>query len=567
MASLADVRFESRLMPLLLKRRGWTDAWMSEHKLTREHGTLAHIDEMCAELKVLHDAGSRIVILPDSDCDGVMAGVLGWAGLSALGFRCGLYETHPETGYEMTCEDIDRACEQFPDAQAFITCDVGITCHEAALYARSLSKVFLVTDHHEPDDVPIEARCVVDPSADKSAYGWDGICGAYVFLQVIERYARLYEPQLLPQLAKLHVFAGIATVSDVMPLWKENRALVKMSIDDSNRLRLTNPAALNDGTAIGAARAGLSILYRELNSQGKLYPPVTEKTYGWTIAPIINSVKRLGEPMSLVQRIFLSNDLAEKQEDARKIIALNAQRQKVTNDCFEKAQNSPQPFAPCLWQVDMPHGFAGLVANKVMGSTNLPALVIHRDPDGSWSGSGRSPAWFDFLSWMRAYGLGDANGHEQAFGYGLSGKENPDFAALAKALAQDARMAQAAAPEKMTYDFTIGDGGDVNPADSTELTAFVHDCRFFEPWGSQWPKPVALLELPPSATWQPLSRNPQTNRHSKCRLAPDVSAILWNVLPQKAQEIRQLRVQIELNRWSRGGRVQQDVQLMPADDE
>ena len=77
--------FESQLMPLVLERRGWDSDWLETHT-NPAHRSLGNLDEMCEQLKAVHDSGQLIVVLPDFDTDGVMAGVVGWAGLNQLGF-------------------------------------------------------------------------------------------------------------------------------------------------------------------------------------------------------------------------------------------------------------------------------------------------------------------------------------------------------------------------------------------------------------------------------------------------------------------------------------------------
>ena len=327
---LSDNTCESHLMPLVLQRRGWDNTWLATHT-DPHHQDLGSLDEMCQQLKNLHDQKKFLVVLPDFDTDGVMAGVIGWAGLNQLGIPTALYAPHPENGYGITIDDIQRAEQQWPQVSAFITCDVGITCHEALAYAQQQGKTVLVTDHHEPDASPIEADCVVDPSADKESYGWDGICGAHVFWQILQRYACLYVPSQVEAIEKLRVFAGIATISDMMPLWKENRLLVQQSIADSQKIMAASPESLFDNTPVGAALSGLCILYQAFLKNGLLHLPLDEQTYGWTIAPAINSLKRLEKPLGIVQLIFTSPYISDKYSYADELTRTSSDRKTLVS--------------------------------------------------------------------------------------------------------------------------------------------------------------------------------------------------------------------------------------------
>lgn len=564
--------FESRLMPLVLERRGWDSAWLETHA-NPAHRALGNLDEMCARLKTVHDDGQLIVVLPDFDTDGVMAGVIGWAGLNQLGFRCGLYAPHPENGYGIGVQDIDRAEQEFPSVQTFITCDVGITCHEALSHAREQGKTVLVTDHHEPDGTPIEADCVVDPSADKEAYGWDGICGAHVFWQILCRYADLYDPRRRAAIDRLRVFAGIATISDMMPLWKENRLLVKQSIADSNAIAAVSPESLSDGTPVGAALAGLCVLYRVFQRAGKLYPPIDEQTYGWTIAPAINSLKRLEKPMNIIQCLFTSPRLPDKYAFAGRLVETSDQRRKLVAAKKDLLRASflekRQPYAPSIFLTDAPSGILGLLANTVLSETGMPVLVLRPEADG-YTGSGRAPHWFDFLSWLRKDGFGTAAGHAQALGYSVDHCSEADLTALSQRIKTAAEQAKPVTPPIPKFDFTIGAtapgtvsaspgtdaagdppnaSADVAFSDTTELVAFAHDCARLAPWGEDWPNPVARLEIPLSAPWSPLS----SGKHAKCALADGAEAVFWNTTPEQiARRMHSgevLRATVGLHEW------------------
>jgi len=45
-----------------------------------------------------------------------------------------------------------------------ITCDTGITAHEAVTYARDRGVDFLITDHHDLGETLPDAYAIIDPS-------------------------------------------------------------------------------------------------------------------------------------------------------------------------------------------------------------------------------------------------------------------------------------------------------------------------------------------------------------------------------------------------------------------
>lgn len=550
---LSDNTCESHLMPLVLQRRGWDNTWLATHT-DPHHQDLGSLDEMCQQLKNLHDQKKFLVILPDFDTDGVMAGVIGWAGLNQLGIPTALYAPHPENGYGITIDDIQRAEQQWPQVSAFITCDVGITCHEALAYAQQQGKTVLVTDHHEPDASPIEADCVVDPSADKESYGWDGICGAHVFWQILQRYACLYVPSQVEAIEKLRVFAGIATISDMMPLWKENRLLVQQSLADSQKIMAASPESLFDNTPVGAALSGLCILYQAFLKNGLLHLPLDEQTYGWTIAPAINSLKRLEKPLGIVQLIFTSPYISDKYSYADELTRTSSDRKTLVSQktalLEASLKNHQQPFAPYILIVDAPSGILGLLANTIMSDTKLPVLVLREIKPGCYTGSGRSPQWFDFLAWLREEQLGEAAGHAQAFGYHVECSHN-DLQTLCDHIHSIAQQMKPTALPELEFDYSVGttQTSDALVTDVTDFQAFLHDCDRFAPWGENWPKPVARLDIPDSASWVEMSHG----RHAKCRLSDHVEVVLWNTSVATAQNAaanHHLLATMALNEWN-----------------
>ena len=140
------------LTELFLNRRGYSYQYMQKID-DAQHQKLKNIEQMVSVLHGIHERHEKIVVMPDFDTDGIDAGVIGFAGLSELGFNVGLYRPDPTNGYGIKVEDIQKVLQQFPDAKYIISCDVGITCYDAFFYAYQHGLKVLVTDHHEEMEV------------------------------------------------------------------------------------------------------------------------------------------------------------------------------------------------------------------------------------------------------------------------------------------------------------------------------------------------------------------------------------------------------------------------------
>ncbi|GAA3257607.1 CPBP family intramembrane glutamic endopeptidase [Streptomyces lavendulae] len=87
-----------------------------------------------------------------------------------------------------------------------------------------------MTDHHEEFAPGSTADITVDPCRIDETYVHTGIRGAHVTYQVTEAYTRVHRPEEFREIRLLRLFAGLGTVSDVMPVLHENRRLVRGGI-------------------------------------------------------------------------------------------------------------------------------------------------------------------------------------------------------------------------------------------------------------------------------------------------------------------------------------------------
>lgn len=117
-----------------------------------------------------------------------------------------------------------------------ITVDNGITARAEAKYAQEIGLNMIITDHHKVVKGVPEAFAVVNPQIDDN-YPFKEICGATVAFKVCMALAKtqgLSKQDKKIAFERLLPFATIATITDIMPLIKENRLIVK------NGLRLMN---------------------------------------------------------------------------------------------------------------------------------------------------------------------------------------------------------------------------------------------------------------------------------------------------------------------------------------
>src|SRR6218665_2664375 len=88
--SAHQVEMGTNLFALLRERMGWTDAYLEQIN-DPSYPPLKDTAEIVKALHWIKTTGQKVVVMPDFYMDGISAGVLGYAGLSELGFDVEMY--------------------------------------------------------------------------------------------------------------------------------------------------------------------------------------------------------------------------------------------------------------------------------------------------------------------------------------------------------------------------------------------------------------------------------------------------------------------------------------------
>ena len=151
-------------------------------------------------------------------------------------------------GYGLSQDALTRVMEDgTPDL--IVTVDNGIASAEEVRWLLEHHVDVVVTDHHEPADLVPTGVPVADPKLVAEGPSHD-LAGAGVALKLVcELGKRLGKPNLWRDYTEI---AALGTISDMMPLTRENRALVADGIE---RLRTTT----RPGLVALAAVAGVDL--------------------------------------------------------------------------------------------------------------------------------------------------------------------------------------------------------------------------------------------------------------------------------------------------------------------
>ncbi|HCK67369.1 MAG TPA: hypothetical protein DHW49_14000, partial [Anaerolineae bacterium] len=123
---------------------------------------------------------------------------------------------------------------------------------------------------------------------------------------------------------------------------------------------------------------------------------LTEETIGFTFAPRLNALGRLGDANPAVE-LLITQDSARARVLAAQIEGLNAQRRLLTSQIYQSAEaqlkeNSKLLDEPAivLSHPNWAGGVVGIVANKLVERYHKPAILLNESEDGILRGSARS---------------------------------------------------------------------------------------------------------------------------------------------------------------------------------
>ncbi|MDO4913754.1 MAG: DHH family phosphoesterase [Bifidobacteriaceae bacterium] len=518
------------LLQLFFQRRGYTAEFLQDIE-NDEHDDLKSIHELCDALHVIHTERKRIVILPDFDTDGIMSGVLGFAGMCELGFNVSLYRPNPNDGYGFTPDTIDIICKQYPDTQAIITCDNGVTCDEGVEYAQQHGIKMFVTDHHQQQNDPV-ADIVVDPCRLDETYKNKSICGAFVLWQVLHTYANKYADSLAQEnIQRLRVFAGIATIGDLMSLRYENRSLVREAYQTCQQLISTPSQYLSSihchSSQYKTAFTGLLAMLQTFERNGKLrdIEDINAEFFGFVISPTLNSVKRMDQITDIAFAVFF---MQPQDNNAQQLYQLNTQRKTKVANTLTQIQHSEQPYAPYIYISPASPSIAGLLATQFMSKTQYPTLVLSKFGNGELRGSGRSPHWFNSIEEINNAGF-YAAGHQGAYGVRLQSEEElqPLYEFLKKRVTKElADNPDINKPKPADICISTQEQvGDCN-IDMNLFVDFLHELANYEPFGVDFEKPEIELRFNcDDAQWVAIG---QQQQHIRCILPQKFVMLAWN---------------------------------------
>ena len=312
-----------------------------------------------------------IAVFGDFDVDGITSTCLLTEALQAMGA-----DVHPfiprrfDEGYGLTRAALDRVVGECSPS-LIITVDNGIAARNEVDRLLGLGIDVVVTDHHEPADMVPEGVPVADPKLDDESPSRE-LAGAGVALKLVQLLGgRLGMPELWRGYTEV---AALGTVSDMMPLTPENRALVSDGIEHMRHTTRPGFVAL-----AAVTRTDLST--------------VTADGLSFSLIPRLNAAGRMADP-ALALDLLLARDPVEAGRLAAELEQINQERRSIEAGLTEQAEALVKEsyhgeHVIVVGGEGWHEGVKGIVASRLVNRYHVPVLLFSLH-DGIARGSGRS---------------------------------------------------------------------------------------------------------------------------------------------------------------------------------
>lgn len=353
-------------------------------------------------------ARQQILVWGDFDVDGQTSTALLVSALRDLGAQVHYHIPNRFTeGHGLHLATLKPLLDQGIDL--LMTCDTGVTAHDAIRYAQSRGVAVIVTDHHAlPETLPA-AEAVINPMRLPAGHPLRELPGVGTAYQLVRA---LYGAQSSDHLLDL---VAVGIVADVMVLVDDTRYWLQRGLDV---LRNT-------------PRPGLRAM---LTRAGIDPADLTESDLGFTLAPRLNALGRLADATPAVE-LLTTDDQSVIAERVNELEGLNQKRRFLTHQVYEAAQKKIKEDPSLLryaalviagegWHT----GVAGIVASRLVEDYGCPVVILSEN-NGTAGGSARSVAGCDIIAAIRTQAalLNSYGGHNMAAGVSLAADKIFDF--------------------------------------------------------------------------------------------------------------------------------------------
>ena len=397
----------SDLLRSLLAKRGLTTQSEIENFLAPDYDRDLHdpfllldMARAAARILVAIKDNDRIAIFADYDADGVPGAAVLAAFFKQINFQnftVYIPDRHEEA-YGLNNQALAALAQD--GVKLIITVDCGVSDVGPVAEANRLGLTVIITDHHLTPEILPDAYAIVNPKRAGDPYPYKMLAGAGVVFKLVQALVRVVlkkiprttlgnDENFLTAPINNHWekwlldLVAIATVSDLVPLTGENRALVHFGLKVLRQTR----------------RLGLRQLLDELNLAPEF---VTEDDIGFSIGPRLNAASRMSHGAEAYALLTAENE-TEAVRLARHLELKNKERRSRVDEILNSPQLNDLTASPVfvLGNPAWPLGVLGLAAARLTEKYYCPVFLWGENGRQEIKGSCRSDGTVNIVELMK----------------------------------------------------------------------------------------------------------------------------------------------------------------------
>jgi single-stranded-DNA-specific exonuclease len=332
-------------------------------------------------------------------------------------------------------------------------------------------------------------------------------------LATLELFYYLYffsNPRLRLFIEDIITLASLGTISDIVPLVKDNRIIVKKGIEN---IESSNQPSY---------KVFLKYLKNTLSKN-----EFSAETISWYLIPLLNSAGRMQQVDTAIN-FLLSEKISDAEKYFDQLLKLNQKRKNLQNynltifyDLVEQQCNLKEDLILLVVAENIEHGVTGIIANHMLKEFNRPVILLILNNEIA-IGTARSPKGVNIYNLLKKCEtlFEKFGGHENACGLTIKKENIPLFRQQLKILQKELEIL----PQTIEID--------------TELN--LEDINFntynflslLEPCGPENPYPVFLIKNLKVVNWKLVGKKNNhiliTFESNNKQKFSEINAICWD---------------------------------------
>lgn len=313
--------------------------------------------------KIIEYKDKKFLIVGDYDCDGICATAIINKLFDYLNINHNFYiPSRSKDGYGLNENIVKMAIEN--NFEAILTLDNGVAAFKEIEYARKNGLKVLVLDHHEISD---EVICdgFIHPTLLPKGYDKLSAGGLAYLLSSL-----FYDDELSL------VYGGLAVLGDMVGVLGYNRYLIKKTLEILRKGEIYQINLLNGSTKYD------------------------DYSLSFNVIPKINAISRMDYNSNILVKYLLAtyNDCLLTIKDIDKV---NKERKELSDKlikCANERINKEDKIILLIGE-EFKEGICGVLANKIMKTTNKPVIILNSSED-LLKGSARSPEGINIYEYL-----------------------------------------------------------------------------------------------------------------------------------------------------------------------